>query len=297
MSTPPTVSVSQPRQDRAKRNFAKSAMDFVKSTGRRIAALPGFRFLLLGCAAAAVVMILSGGFRTWTLPLPRRALFWSMLIGWNFVKWQSWFAFTVRRPRDWPRAAAIGSVILILPIPFEVQAAAGLVGGETGPTHWPVLGSAFAIGITIWLVALALVRTMRSAAETAAEPVTPPMVKPTGLLARVRARPHQLAAVLAEDHYCRVRLIDGGESLVHYRFADAVDDLAGIEGARVHRGAWVADAAVRGAERDGRRWMLCLSEGSRVPVSATFRDQARARGWLNPPLAAGSRANPPGRAP
>ncbi len=72
----------------------------------------------------------------------------------------------------------------------------------------------------------------------------------------------------------------GGTLLVHYRFRDAVGDLADVQGAQVHRGAWVADCAITGSERNGRRWSLHLADGSRVPVSETSIALCRARGWL-----------------
>ena len=69
-------------------------------------------------------------------------------------------------------------------------------------------------------------------------------------------------------------------ALVHHRFGDALDEVAGLDGLRVHRGAWVADAAVTGAGREGRRWLLVLDDGRRIPVSARYVAAARARGWL-----------------
>ncbi len=44
------------------------------------------------------------------MPLGIRIAFWAVLLGWNVLKWQIWgFALLVRRPRDWPRTAAIGA--------------------------------------------------------------------------------------------------------------------------------------------------------------------------------------------
>ena len=104
-----------------------------------------------------------------------------------------------------------------------------------------------------------------------------------GLLARARVSAETLAAIEAEDHYCRVRRTDGSDALIHYRFCDALAEVAGIEGAQVHRGSWVAAGAVAGAEREGRRWVLLLKQGSRVAVSATHVAETRRRGWLTAP--------------
>lgn len=104
-----------------------------------------------------------------------------------------------------------------------------------------------------------------------------------GLLARARVAPEALAAIEAEDHYCRVHRKDGGDALIHYRFGDALAEVAEIEGAQVHRGSWVAADAVTGAEREGRRWLLVLSDGTKVAVSPPHLAEARRRGWLTAP--------------
>ena len=72
----------------------------------------------------------------------------------------------------------------------------------------------------------------------------------------------------------------GASSLVHYRFGDALKEVDAVDGLRVHRGAWAADSAVIAAGREGRRWLLALSDGRKIPVSARYIEAVRARGWL-----------------
>jgi LytTr DNA-binding domain len=208
-----------------------------------------------------------------------RAGFWALLMGWNAIKWQTWFALLVRNPRDWRRAAIIGAVVLNLSLPFEIRASLALCGS----------GGTIAPAATIWIEALAisgllfgllfLVRWRMSGTHQAAPPA--PVMNPDGLLARAGlACPADLVAIVAEDHYCRVRLRDGTSALVHHRFRDALDEVGALDGLRVHRGAWVADAAVSTASREGRRWLLALVDGRRVAVSARYVAAVRGRGWL-----------------
>jgi hypothetical protein len=103
---------------------------------------------------------------------------------------------------------------------------------------------------------------------------------PHGLLARAGVTPEARASIQAEDHYCRVHRADGSSALVHYRFADALAEVAALDGAQVHRGIWVAAAALRGVVREQRRWRLLLADGSSVPVSSSRVAEARTRGWL-----------------
>jgi LytTr DNA-binding domain len=263
-------------RSRGNARFANRARNFVDRAGAR---LPGFAWLSAGAIAAAILMIVVGGLGTWAMPIAMRTGFWALLMGWNAIKWQTWFALLVRNHGDWRRAAIIGAAVLNLSLPFEIKASLALCGS----------GGAMAPATTIWVEALAisgvlfallfLVRWRMSGAHEAAPPA--PAMNPDGLLARAGlACPTALVAIVAEDHYCRVYLRDGASALVHHRFRDALEEVAGLDGLRVHRGAWVADAAVAAASREGRRWLLALADGRRIAVSARYVAAVRGRGWL-----------------
>ena len=93
-----------------------------------------------------------------------------------------------------------------------------------------------------------------------------------------RLRGGELFAVEAEDHYLRLHT-SRGQDIILMRLADAVIELEGLEGARVHRSWWVARGAVVGAERGGGRGALTLKDGSVAPVSRTYSRALRAAGW------------------
>ena len=255
-----------------KRGFAKRVRGFAKRA-RPKRPVPGFPLLGIACFAAAALMIVTGGFGTSALPLGPRIGFWLMLMGWNALKWQVLFAAFVRKDEDWPRVALAGSVPLNLPLPVEIALCGRLVGVEMAAMPHDVWLRAAAISATIFVVCALVAWVLLRRAPTAAK-------VEDGLLARARIAPDTLAAIEAEDHYCRVHSRDGASALIHYRFSDALAETAGLDGAQVHRGAWVAADAVRAAERDGRRWRLALAGGASVPVSATYATEARRRGWL-----------------
>jgi hypothetical protein len=233
--------------------------------------------LWIGCVAAAGVMIVTGGFGTSSMPPAQRAAFWALLMGWSGLKWQLWFAATVRSHRDWWWAAGLGAVLLSLPLPIEIRLCAqavGISGAIADP--FGTWGRALAIGVVMFVTILLILRATGHFARKAR--VAAP---DQGLLARARVAAESLAAIEAEDHYCRVRRHDGSDALIHYRFGDALAEMAEIDGAQVHRGAWVAADAVTGAEREGRRWLLLLKDGSKVAVSASYVAEVRQRGWLS----------------
>jgi DNA-binding LytR/AlgR family response regulator len=92
-------------------------------------------------------------------------------------------------------------------------------------------------------------------------------------------REAELWAIEAEDHYVRLILADGRAPLLSGRFGDALAQVAHIDGCRIHRGRWVADAAVCRVERDGRSWSAVLPDGRRLPISASHVGSVRERGW------------------
>ncbi len=81
------------------------------------------------------------------------------------------------------------------------------------------------------------------------------------------------------DHYVDVVTEAGAASLL-MRFADAMAELEGQPGLRVHRSHWVADQAVIGARRERGKLLLQMSDGAEVPVSKTYLPQVIERGLV-----------------
>jgi len=254
---------------------------------------------------AVMIAVVAGPFGTSVLPLLPRLLFWSVLIGVNTLKWALWYRHgAARAGAGWQATALLvvaGAILLNLTLPFEIMLTFALVG-MTVVIPW---AANFAAAMVVSLGVGAGIAMARNAGEaTTAEapllsppsspppsplptplPPPPPSTMPpapeTGLALRAGLR--DLAGVeciMAEDHYLRLHLADGRTPLVLYRFGDALLELAAIDGEQVHRGAWVAASAVRGAVREGRRWRLRLAGGMLAPVSETFLPAVRARGWL-----------------
>lgn len=81
------------------------------------------------------------------------------------------------------------------------------------------------------------------------------------------------------DHYVEV-FTTTGSTLVLMRFADAISELRGADGLRVHRSYWVARAHVAETVRDKGRTILRLSNGHRVPVSRSHIADVRTAGLV-----------------
>lgn len=264
---------SRPAVAPGKPRFANRVAGFAKHAWRDPP--PGFPLMWIACLGAAGLMVVTGGFGTGRLALGQRIGFWLLLMGWNALKWQLWFAWRVRKPADWPRASLLGALLLNLSLPIEIGLCGAAVGAPFEFNPIETWTRALAISGVIIVIGSLVAWVLLNRPKAEATPIPE-----DGLLGRARVAPEALAAVEAEDHYCRVRRRDGQSALVHYRFGDALAELQGLDGAQVHRGAWVAGDAVNNAERDGRRWLLRLVDGAAVPVSATYAAEARRRGWL-----------------
>ena len=87
-----------------------------------------------------------------------------------------------------------------------------------------------------------------------------------------------LVALEAEDHYVRLHH-QSGSTLILHRFSDALSEVDSAAGLQVHRGWWVANAAVAGTfMRDGKRWLM-LRNGTEIPVSRTHLRRVIEKDW------------------
>lgn len=109
-----------------------------------------------------------------------------------------------------------------------------------------------------------------------AEPPAPSAGLQAPFLGRL-ARPVALAdlvALKAEQHYIKV-ISQAGSQLVLHRLGDAVRELPADFGIQVHRSWWVSRRAITGVHGRGRKMVLELSDGSRVPVSTPYQALVR----------------------
>lgn len=87
-----------------------------------------------------------------------------------------------------------------------------------------------------------------------------------------------------EDHYVRVHTALGSDLLL-MPMTRAVEDVAGVEGCRVHRSWWVARSAVLRIDGPARSMRLRLVNGMEVPVARRTVAMLRGLGWLDQPAA------------
>jgi hypothetical protein len=95
----------------------------------------------------------------------------------------------------------------------------------------------------------------------------------------IRLRQAEIYAVESEDHYLRVHT-SAGQELILMRLADAVRELAGVEGMQTHRSWWVARQGLADVKKDEGKLVLKLKSGTEAPVSRTYAKTVKEAGWL-----------------
>jgi len=90
----------------------------------------------------------------------------------------------------------------------------------------------------------------------------------------------ELLCLQMEDHYVRVHT-PAGSTLLLMPLKEAIAELNGTPGLRVHRSWWVARTAVDRPLSDGRNLKLRLVNGLEVPVARASVAEVRAAGWLD----------------
>lgn len=224
---------------------------------------------------------------------PLRLAYWAVLIGLSIPVHAAIRLLTDRKLASlsfWSRSAVMGLVfsgvftpmVWLLTKPLEDRGMVELV------PFWVML--------LVNLLASGMVRAVQGLwrhelmDQTGAGPVVPMPPAPLPVNAAV-PEPEAIPRLLqrldqgkrgtmqhlsVRDHYVVVQT-DQGCSTLLMRFADALGELDGIDGMRVHRSHWVARGAVAGQERIGGKLHLRLRDGKLVPVSKSYRDAVEAR--------------------
>ncbi|HTV68206.1 MAG TPA: LytTR family DNA-binding domain-containing protein [Rhizobiaceae bacterium] len=240
---------------------------------------PRLRRILIVDSLIIVLMTVTGPFGTYNeLSAPVRFAYWAAAIGGcgllfhitaNYLLGAAWLA-------NWPRLPRLGLAAILAAIP-----AAGLIGlievtlrGAAAPDHYHLIW--FWLCITLIYLPLGIVHFVifeppHSAPAAGAEerPADSPFLD---RLPRELGR--ELISLSMQDHYA-LATTARGSAMILIRFADAVRELASYPGAQIHRSHWVARGYAVRIARDGKRTLIELTDGRRLPVSRPYLEDAR----------------------
>jgi len=196
------------------------------------------------------------------------------------------YGLTVRAAAAYGRKAGISAwvsvpvavAIVSGPMSFAVAAVITTFNPRlktvVSPLDWYLQTLAIMLPVGFAYLGVSYFLSRRTVRPEAAPPATQPDVQqrpqpasPPRLLARLPMPVRSdVLALQAEDHYVRVHTQLGSELLL-MRFSDAISELDGLAGMRVHRSWWVADDAIVDTVRRARRTIHVLSNSIEVPVS------------------------------
>lgn len=236
-----------------------------------------------------VVLALIGPFGTFTVPFAWRLVYW-VVLGWGgYACYRPITGYLVHQGRalDLPEPAVWIGACLIATLPMTVLV--WWVGRIPGPFTPPSLegaltlyGYVLVIGASVTALFYFIERSKGVAGpESSPAPDMPEPSAPADPAFFQRIPPRlgtDLIALEMEDHYLRIHTALGSD-LILMRMRDAVAELAGVDGAQVHRSWWVARSGVTGHEREGRNLRLILSTGQRVPVARDAMAGLKSAGW------------------
>lgn len=235
-----------------------------------------FSWFIAGWFSVAALLTLAGPFETFQWPTwPERAVYWGSVTGIGLA-----LALLLHRgtlhccARGFPRwqcdllfSGAFGAAFA--PLLYGVTA---LVA--QGMSHQLPLGLMALIAFAVPMAILPLRAIFLTGHDSAVPKVDPPTPR---LLERLAPDQRgELLRVSVRDHYVDVVTSAGRTSLL-MRFADALRELDGLDGMRVHRSHWVADRAVTEFVRARGKVFLTLRCGESIPVSRTYQDAAACR--------------------
>ena len=245
----------------------------------------------LGLVAAIAVLAWLGPFDTWgRLSLSDRVAFWTLAlsVNWLFGWLVGLAAGLVLEKRGWLAwGATVAGLSAIAGVP-GTAVVWGLVAAfmDYRMSRFAEIATLYSQVLVIHLVLNTLItwRITRhpppAGTRGEAAPPLPSSAPAAPFLERLPARlGRNLLHLHMQDHYVEAHT-DEGSDLVLLRFRDALREVAGLDGAQVHRSHWVARAAIAGVERGDGRIALRLVNGRRIPVSRTFAPLLRERGWI-----------------
>lgn len=234
-------------------------------------------------AAIGLLMGFLGPFGSDRVPVVGRYVYWMIcMVGGGLVGVAADELLSRRVRVVWLRVAVV-SVLMTPAVSLVVLVAEHLVmGGRIDWSGfmrlhwqvWPILLAVMTVRALVWRRSPARIETRTV--------IAPPLPEAEVAFRRrlsAKRRSARLIAVEAHDHYLKVHT-DAGAELITLRFGDALSELAGAHGWRVHRSWWVAADAVEDVRWRRGAGEVRLAGGLTAPVSRTHGATLKEAGWF-----------------
>jgi hypothetical protein len=225
-----------------------------------------------------------GVYETQDFPFAERVVYWTALMAVGVASGALISPIVAERwlPKAHPAVqVSVASLLISVPITVGLAMIEAAGDGTLAPAWWWGMQYGYVLVVTLLLTSLAWVLE-RYAIRPVAAP-SPAVAAPAAATVfsdrlPVKFRTATILAVSAEDHYLRVHT-SAGETLILMRLADAIRELATLDGLQTHRSWWVAQQGVADVRREEGKLLLKLKSGVEAPVSRTYAKAVKDAGW------------------
>jgi len=249
------------------------------------------------CLGLGLIFAWLGVYNTGEISFPERVVYWTGLIALGYgsaalvnpLVFERWMASAHPALQ-----IAVVACLISVPITIGLIVIEYLSDGTLAEPAWWWIQFGYVIVISVLLTAAgwAMDRLAKQAAaplsapqpqpaDTRIAPAPAPELAPLAFADRLppKFRVAEIHAVSAENHYLRVHT-SAGEAMILMRLADAIRELAALQGMQTHRSWWVAKQGLAGAATGDGRVTLKLKSGAEAPVSRTYAKAVKDAGWL-----------------
>lgn len=231
----------------------------------------------------SLVCVVSGPFETSDMPILARLAYWPLSILLAMILSTA----LVGAAYDHPRLAGlppllrglIGASLFSLLYAGLLSGAGALAFGQSDgyPDYGPDYGLML---IHVAPVAWAITVIVHLFVARAAKP-TAARAGPAPFLRRLKpALGRDLVRLSMQDHYVEA-VTARGSQLVLMRFVDALEEVDGVAGHRIHRSHWAAEAGIADIRRENGKTLVVTADGAVLPVSRTYLHALREAGLLD----------------
>lgn len=246
--------------------------------------------VLLIWIAAVVVATVAGPFGTFsTMSLGIRALYWGSITTVSIFLGYTGHAFgRIMVSPDHFRAqnlvgAAIASVLMTVTI-HVASVWSGLNPDGLDPPFHLLFSYTMLVCMFIGLIRIIFVqRASLDAPSDTSDPATSTAGTPERVHRLLRRLPDgsgdTIIHLSVDDHFVEV-VTELGKVKLRMRMRDAIDELHGALGFRIHRSHWVAKDAIDTVVQGQGKVVVHLNTGAKVPVSRNYRSVLEDAGLL-----------------
>lgn len=233
--------------------------------------------------AIGLLMGFMGPFASERAPIVARYVYWMIcMVGGGLAGVSADALLSRRIPATWRRVGVVSFAMTPPAALFVLTTEHFLMGAPFGwPDYLRLLWQVWPVLLAVMLVRALVWRRLPARVETRIV-IAPPLPEAEAVFRRrlsAKRRAAQLIAIEAHDHYLKVHT-DAGTELITLRLSDALDELRGACGWRVHRSWWVAADAIEDACWRRGAGELRLPGGLIVPVSRTYAPVLKDAGWF-----------------